>query len=174
MSQSLNIYIAFHASFGEDVVFEFPFSAMKGEMEHHAAMFPDAEGITQELYRRLQVRATLIILNMCAGQGGNEYLYPRNYFVHTQKGTDTEIDQLHKDCIPIVDTDIMYNRHFQVFMLPNKAHIQLFPIDTYHKLVTMTIPDEWTEMDDDEKEYEWESQIKVCFDELYETHHVMG
>lgn len=171
MSQPLDIYMVFHSSYGKDLICHFPFSTMTGELDHHTSMFPDSEGITQEMYRRLQVRATSLVLNMCAGHGEREFLHPRNYYVRTQMGFETEIDAHYTDCIPVIDTDYMYKRHFQVFMLSNKEHI---PIDDDYKLVTMTIPESWMDMTEEEKEDEWESQIKVCFDELYETHHVMG
>ena len=155
---SLDIYILFHASYGGDTVFVFPFSSMADELVQHTDMFPDVDGAIQEMYRRLQVRASSTILNMFADRV--KHIFPRNYFVTTPHGILMEIEQDHAE-MDIMDTHLVYGRYFQILMFSGVEFIS--PNFEEYIEVTMTIPTDWMAMSEQEKEYEWETQIDTYY-----------
>lgn len=163
----LDIYILFHVSHGVDTVFRFPFSTMNSELDHYETMFHihNTDGI-KEMYRHLQLRATSTVLNLFSGHGKNEYIYPRNYYVSTPNGFDMEKKQDHTYFIPIIDTDMVYDRYFQIVMLTSTDN-RMLPFDEHHELITMTIPDGWFDMSEEEKEYKWEEQIRKSAMNIY-------
>jgi hypothetical protein len=101
-----NVYLCINAADLKGLTFRFPLSIMNAERDEHLDMFPDSDA-DGEMLRRLQVRISETVLRIVNDSGEMLRLYPRNYYIVTSNGVETEKGNT-TNYIPICDAD-MYN-----------------------------------------------------------------
>ena len=101
-----NVYLCINAADLKGLTIRFPLSIMDAERDAHLDMFPDSDA-DSEMLRRLQVRISETVLRIVSDSGEMLRLYPRNYYIVTSNGVETEKGDT-SNYIPICDAD-MYN-----------------------------------------------------------------
>ena len=167
MSTIPDVYVLCQTLQGKNLLIECPSSIMKEEFDELYDMYQDLdnESIRSEMYRRLQVRVTSIIISVFSQYGDDVItdIHPRDYFsvykgeIISEQGISSRIPILHAH---------VFHKYLEVVLLSNKTELENHYI--YYNM-KLTIPKNWNSMSEAEKEEEWKEQID---NKLYDFYHV--
>jgi hypothetical protein len=158
MKQAMDtLYLCIHALSTKGLIFKFPLSLMNAERDAQLDMFPDSDA-DSDMLRRLQVRVSETILRIM--EEHVDYIHPRNYYVSTTRGIETEQSDMVGD-IEICDAK-MDDNSFQIYF----KHA----LSTFEKQYSdniMTVPDDIMDKD---TETEKEESLELYMRRLMQDH----